>query len=667
MGQGESARRVQDLFLAGDREGAAAALSAEFIDAAAICCRPASWTSGWRRSRRPAWTRCLRCPSETGLRWWRPWPPRRGARLGPWKRPAQRAPGRRDRRLAAQGPVPGGRVRGGAAHQAARDGACAGVRRGVQPRRAGQGGVLRAARPDRRAAVLDVAHRTTTGSAWSWRTAPRWCWPAVATTTPAAPPPRRRSASGPPACAWPARASCSPRSSGCAASCTRRGCSSPQKALHRPALPRAIGVVTGERGKARDDVLAGLRRRGWAGRLVWAFAPVQDRRAAPPITRALQDLAAVGEVDAIVVARGGGSVMDLMAFSDETLCRTVAMLPVPVIASVGHHTDRTLIDDVASVSCSTPTHAAESAVRLHCGDARRAAAAAAGRLERGGRRAVVERARRLTALSRAPAEHLASERRRMHQRVRELRAAGGRQVEDETAVTRRRLLVLRRQSERLGAASGREDAAGRARGRASCAARRAPLSRAARATSSGCRWRWRPTTPSARWNAAMRSWRRPDGAALDHAPAAAREESGVWLRFADGRVGAHIDPEEEDRDRRTPQLRGRPPRGSRRSSSAWTPARRACARRWTSCARAASWWTGARASSRPWARAWRSCGWTSWWRASSAAAPEPGGAALAGLLRGRRPARPPPPRAGCWRSSGASRTAGSPRPDCPSG
>ena len=55
----------------------------------------------------------------------------------------------------------------------------------------------------------------------------------------------------------------------------------PQKRLHRPLLPRTIGVVTGERGKARDDVLAGLRRRGWAGTLVWAFAPVQDRHAAP--------------------------------------------------------------------------------------------------------------------------------------------------------------------------------------------------------------------------------------------------------------------------------------------------------------------------------------------------------------------------------------------------
>src|SRR5919204_5774929 len=159
----------------------------------------------------------------------------------------------------------------------------------------------------------------------------------------------------------------------------------PQKALPRPALPRTIGVVTGEGGKARDDVLAGLRRRGWAGRVVWAFAPVQDRHAAPRITRALQDLAACAEVDAIVVARGGGSLADLFAFCDETLCRTVALLPVPVIASVGHHTDRTLIDDVAAVSCSTPTHAAEAAVPVHCGEAHAALRAAAGATSSGSR------------------------------------------------------------------------------------------------------------------------------------------------------------------------------------------------------------------------------------------------------------------------------------------
>ncbi len=148
-----------------------------------------------------------------------------------------------------------------------------------------------------------------------------------------------------------------------------------QKQLRRPLIPKTIGVVTAETGAARRDLLAGLGRRGWEGTVVWAFAPVQDRRAAPAITTAIQDLAARPEIEAIVVTRGGGSLADLWAFCDETLCRTVAMLRVPVVSAVGHERDSTLIDDVAAVACSTPTHAAEAAVRLDClGGARRAAA-----------------------------------------------------------------------------------------------------------------------------------------------------------------------------------------------------------------------------------------------------------------------------------------------------
>ncbi len=232
----------------------------------------------------------------------------------------------------------------------------------------------------------------------------------------------------------------------------------PQKALRRPALPRCIGVVTGEGGKARDDVLAGLRRRGWEGRLVWGFAPVQDRRAAPLIARALQDLVAAGEVDTILVARGGGSVMDLMAFSDETLCRTVALLAVPVIASVGHHTDRTLIDDVAAVSCSTPTHAAETAVRVHCGDERVAMHEVAQRLKACGRRAVVARARRLEELTRAPAEHVARQRAWLHQKLRELRASGRRGVTEGERGTASHALVLSRKAASAGSNARRAQA-----------------------------------------------------------------------------------------------------------------------------------------------------------------------------------------------------------------
>jgi exodeoxyribonuclease VII large subunit len=217
-----------------------------------------------------------------------------------------------------------------------------------------------------------------------------------------------------------------------------------QRLLARPALPRTIGVVCAETGKAREDVLAGLARRGWAGRVVWAFAPVQDRHAAPAIGAALRALAASGEVEVIVVARGGGSLTDLLSFSDELLCRTVALLPVPVIASIGHHTDRTLLDEVAAASCSTPTHAAEEAVPLNCLDARDSLRSCAQRLHDQSRAGVVSRARLLTALSRAPEAHLARHRRALHQSLRELRAASRRIAAGERGRTAQRAATLAR-------------------------------------------------------------------------------------------------------------------------------------------------------------------------------------------------------------------------------
>ncbi len=229
----------------------------------------------------------------------------------------------------------------------------------------------------------------------------------------------------------------------------------PQKRLRRPLLPKTIGVVTGERGKARDDVLAGLHRRGWAGRLVWAFAPVQDRRAAGHIASALRELAAVPEVEVVIVARGGGSLADLYAFCDEALCRTVALLRVPVIASVGHHTDRTLIDDVAAASCSTPTHAAEVAVPVDCRAARVELASRTRRLHGHGHRAILSRARTLGHLARAPSAHLARQRRQLHQMLRELRASAKRTVSHGRSQASTHLLVLRRTATR-GTSSDKE-------------------------------------------------------------------------------------------------------------------------------------------------------------------------------------------------------------------
>jgi exodeoxyribonuclease VII large subunit len=215
------------------------------------------------------------------------------------------------------------------------------------------------------------------------------------------------------------------------------GLCEPQKALPRPRLPRRIGVVTAEGSAARRDFLAGLERRGWRGTIVWGYAPVQDRRAAPAIADAIRDLAGVGKVDVIVVTRGGGSIADLWAFCDETLCRTVALTPVPVIAAVGHEVDRTLIDDVAAVSCSTPTHAAEAAVDVDCARERSALAAGARRIQASGRSAVVERARHLGSLSRAPRHHLERHRVHLHQKARELRAATRRRRGAEADFQRR--------------------------------------------------------------------------------------------------------------------------------------------------------------------------------------------------------------------------------------
>jgi exodeoxyribonuclease VII large subunit len=186
---------------------------------------------------------------------------------------------------------------------------------------------------------------------------------------------------------------------------------------------------------------------------------VQDRRAAPAIAAALRELAACDEVEVVIVARGGGSLADLYAFCDEALCRTVALLRVPVIASVGHHTDRTLIDDVAAVCCSTPTHAAEAAVPIDVAGARARLTTDGRRLRDHGRRAVLTRARTLEGLSRAPGQHLDRHRRRLHQLVRELRAGSRRQLARSHAATAGHAGMLQRTAAR-GAGS---DAAARRR------------------------------------------------------------------------------------------------------------------------------------------------------------------------------------------------------------
>ncbi|HET8673634.1 MAG TPA: exodeoxyribonuclease VII large subunit [Thermoleophilaceae bacterium] len=316
-----------------------------------------------------------------------------------------------------------------------------------------------------------------------------------------------------------------------------------QKLLQRAALPRRIGVVTAETGAARRDLLAGLERRGWAGTIVWGYAPVQDRRAAGAIARAIQDLAAVGEVETIVVTRGGGSIADLWAFCDETLCRTVALLPVPVISAVGHHMDRTLIDDVAAVCCSTPTHAAEAAVAVDCVTARASLLDAALRVDARGRAALLDRARALAAFSRAPREHVSGHRRHLHQKARELRAASRRGLAGRSDYQRR---IAGTVIGRKRAAAAASAAAGSAR----LAARAGALARAAQNLEARRREALRAHAAAIRANDPERTLERGYAIALDAGgrplagAAAVREAVDFELRMADGVVPARVRGEE---------------------------------------------------------------------------------------------------------------------------
>jgi exodeoxyribonuclease VII large subunit len=287
-----------------------------------------------------------------------------------------------------------------------------------------------------------------------------------------------------------------------------------QRQLARPRLPKTIGVVTAEGGAARRDLLAGLERRGWAGTVVWAFAPVQDRRAAPAIAAAIRDLAAAPAVEAIVVTRGGGSLADLWAFCDETLCRTVAMLRVPVISAVGHERDSTLIDDVAAVACSTPTHAAEAAVPLDCLAAREALERAAVALRRAGEGAVGSRSRHLVALARGPARALRRERGALNQKTREIRAASERGVAERRAFQRRLAVVVLARATRRAAGAEAES-------------RREALHRAEVAL--------RAHEPERTLERGYALAETPAGEPLTSA-AAARAADEISLRFSDGRI-----------------------------------------------------------------------------------------------------------------------------------
>jgi exodeoxyribonuclease VII large subunit len=129
-----------------------------------------------------------------------------------------------------------------------------------------------------------------------------------------------------------------------------------------PFMPRRIGLVTGNDAAAKRDVLTTMTSRFPAARIVVAETYVQGPLAANAMVDALGQICAAGEVDVIVLARGGGSFEDLLPFSDERLVRAVAACPVPVVSAVGHEQDTPLCDLAADARASTPTAAARLVV-----------------------------------------------------------------------------------------------------------------------------------------------------------------------------------------------------------------------------------------------------------------------------------------------------------------
>ncbi|GGO67659.1 exodeoxyribonuclease VII large subunit [Nonomuraea cavernae] len=129
-----------------------------------------------------------------------------------------------------------------------------------------------------------------------------------------------------------------------------------------PFLPGTVGLICGRDSAAERDVLENSRRRWPAVRFKVEEVAVQGPYAVGEVTEALRKLDADSSIDVIVIARGGGSLEDLLPFSDETLVRAVAACRTPVVSAIGHEQDGPLLDLVADVRASTPTDAAKKVV-----------------------------------------------------------------------------------------------------------------------------------------------------------------------------------------------------------------------------------------------------------------------------------------------------------------
>jgi exodeoxyribonuclease VII large subunit len=140
------------------------------------------------------------------------------------------------------------------------------------------------------------------------------------------------------------------------------GLFAPERKKPLPFIPTRVGLICGRASAAMEDVLANARDRWPAIEFELREVPVQGPQAVPAVTAALAELDALPEVDVIIVTRGGGSVEDLLPFSNEALVRAVAACRTPVVSAIGHEQDAPLIDFVADLRASTPTDAAKRVV-----------------------------------------------------------------------------------------------------------------------------------------------------------------------------------------------------------------------------------------------------------------------------------------------------------------
>ena len=136
----------------------------------------------------------------------------------------------------------------------------------------------------------------------------------------------------------------------------------PQRKRPLPYLPNKVGLITGRGSAAERDVLSVAQDRWPAVRFEVVNTAVQGARTVPEVIAALEQLDRDPEVDVIIIARGGGSVEDLLPFSEEALQRAVAAARTPVVSAIGHEPDNPVLDNVADLRAATPTDAAKRVV-----------------------------------------------------------------------------------------------------------------------------------------------------------------------------------------------------------------------------------------------------------------------------------------------------------------